>query len=89
MSIGIILVGAYMALSDPTGYGVGGLFAFMMLSMRVAQPLVGLARLIEDYQEVAASHRPGRLGAQPPAGGGRRVRRHAAQASPARSASTT
>jgi len=55
MSTGIIMVGAYMALNDPTGYGVGGLFAFMMLSMRVAQPLVGLAKLIDDYQDVAAS----------------------------------
>ncbi len=55
MSIGIVLIGAYMALSDKTGYAVGGLFAFMMLSMRVAQPLVGLARLIEDYEEVGAS----------------------------------
>ena len=30
------------------GYMVGSLFAFMMLSQRVAQPLVGLARLIEE-----------------------------------------
>jgi len=55
MSVGIVLVGAYMALADNTGYAVGALFAFMMLSMRVAQPLVGLARLIEDYQSVAAA----------------------------------
>jgi subfamily B ATP-binding cassette protein HlyB/CyaB len=55
MSVGIVLVGAYMALADNTGYAVGALFAFMMLSMRVAQPLVGLARLIEDYQGVAAA----------------------------------
>jgi ATP-binding cassette, subfamily B, bacterial HlyB/CyaB len=55
MSIGIVLIGAYMALSDTTGYAVGGLFAFMMLSMRVAQPLVGLAKLIEDYEEVGAA----------------------------------
>jgi ATP-binding cassette, subfamily B, bacterial HlyB/CyaB len=55
MSVGIVLVGAYMALTDNTGYAVGALFAFMMLSMRVAQPLVGLARLIEDYQSVAAA----------------------------------
>ena len=55
MSVGIVLVGAYMALTDSSGYAVGALFAFMMLSMRVAQPLVGLARLIEDYQGVAAA----------------------------------
>jgi ATP-binding cassette subfamily B protein len=55
MSIGVVLIGAYMALSDTTGYAAGALFAFMMLSMRVAQPLVGLAKLFEDYEEVGAS----------------------------------
>ncbi|CCE10607.1 putative secretion ATP-binding protein [Bradyrhizobium sp. STM 3843] len=55
LSTGIVLVGAYMALADNSGYAVGALFAFMMLSMRVAQPLAGLARLIEDYQSVAAA----------------------------------
>ena len=55
MSTGVIMVGAWMALSDKTGYAVGSLFAFMMLSMRVAQPLVGLARLIEDYEEVGSA----------------------------------
>jgi ATP-binding cassette subfamily B protein len=44
-----------MAMSDPKGYMVGGLFAFMMLSSRVAQPLVGLARLVEDFEEVGAA----------------------------------
>jgi ATP-binding cassette subfamily B protein len=44
-----------MAMNDPSGYLVGGLFAFMMLSQRVAQPLVGLARLVEDYEEVGAA----------------------------------
>jgi subfamily B ATP-binding cassette protein HlyB/CyaB len=55
MSVGIVLVGAYMALTDNSGYAVGALFAFMMLSMRVAQPLAGLARLIEDWEGVAAA----------------------------------
>jgi ATP-binding cassette, subfamily B, bacterial HlyB/CyaB len=55
MSFGIVLVGAYLALGDDTSYMVGALFAFMMLSMRVAQPLVGLARLIEDYEEFGAA----------------------------------
>src|SRR5208337_4383428 len=55
MSSGVVLVGAYMALTDASGYAVGALFAFMMLSMRVAQPLVGLARLIEDYESVGAA----------------------------------
>src|SRR5271167_2095809 len=34
---------------------VGGLFAFMMLSGRVAQPLVGMARLVQEYEEVNAA----------------------------------
>ena len=55
MVMGTMLIGAYLALNDPTGYMVGGLFAFMMLSQRVAQPLVGLARLVEDYEEVGAA----------------------------------
>jgi len=55
MTVGIVVVGAYMALVDNSGYQVGALFAFMMLSSRVAQPLVGLARLIEDYEEVGAA----------------------------------
>jgi ATP-binding cassette subfamily B protein len=55
MSFGIILVGAYLAMDDDASYMVGALFAFMMLSMRVAQPLVGLARLIEDYEEFGAA----------------------------------
>ena len=52
---GIILLGAYIALNDQTGVAVGGLVAFMMLGARVTQPLVGLARLIEDFEDVRAS----------------------------------
>jgi ATP-binding cassette, subfamily B, bacterial HlyB/CyaB len=55
MWMGVILVGAYLALSDTSGFMVGSLFAFMMLSQRVSTPLVGLARLIEDWEEVGAS----------------------------------
>ena len=52
MVMGTMMVGAYWALDDPTGFMVGGLFAFMMLSGRVAAPLVGLARLVQEYEEV-------------------------------------
>ncbi len=52
---GVILVGAYIALQDSTGVAVGGLVAFMMLGSRVTQPLVGLARLIEDFEDVRAA----------------------------------
>ncbi len=46
----VILIGAAMLLSDGTG-SVGSLFAFMMLSGRVAAPLVSLSKLIEDVEE--------------------------------------
>ena len=52
---GIILVGAFIALNDATGIAIGGLVAFMMLGSRVTQPLVGAARLIEDFEDVRAS----------------------------------
>ena len=55
MWMGVILVGAYLALTDETGFMIGSLFAFMMLAQRVSTPLVGLARLIEDWEEVAAA----------------------------------
>jgi subfamily B ATP-binding cassette protein HlyB/CyaB len=55
MVLGTMMIGAYMAMNDPSGFMVGGLFAFLLLSQRVAQPLVGLARLVEDYEEVGAA----------------------------------
>src|SRR5262249_3694174 len=54
MQRGVLMVGAYIALIDGNA-SVGSLMAFMMLSGRVASPLVGLARLIEDVEEVRAS----------------------------------
>ncbi len=55
MWVGIILIGAYMTIADETGVGVGSLFAFMMLSQRVSAPLVGLARLMEEWEEVGGA----------------------------------
>jgi ATP-binding cassette subfamily B protein len=55
MTLGTMMIGAYMALNDASGYLVGSLFAFMMLSQRVGQPLVGLARLVQEYEEVNAA----------------------------------
>jgi ATP-binding cassette, subfamily B, bacterial HlyB/CyaB len=52
MQRGILLVGAYMALSDTATVAVGSLVAFMMLSARVAQPLASLAKLMENIGEV-------------------------------------
>jgi HlyB family type I secretion system ABC transporter len=46
----VILIGAAMILDNGSG-SVGTLFAFMMLSGRVAAPLVSLSKLIEDLEE--------------------------------------
>jgi len=52
---GIILIGAYLALTSTDGMAAGGLLAFMMLGGRVASPLVNLAKLMEDLNEVTTS----------------------------------
>jgi HlyB family type I secretion system ABC transporter len=46
----IVIIGAAMFLIDGSG-SIGTLFAFMMLSGRVAGPLVSLSKLIEDAEE--------------------------------------
>ena len=51
MNRGVLLVGAYIALEGGTGVSIGALLAFMMLSGRVAQPLVSTAKLVEDLEE--------------------------------------
>lgn len=51
MTRGVLMVGAYMALQGDLTTSVGALFAFMMLSGRVSQPLVSMARLVEDLEE--------------------------------------
>ena len=55
MWVGVILIGVYLVMSNSEGYLVGGLFAFSMLSQRVAQPLVSLARLMESFEEISAA----------------------------------
>jgi ATP-binding cassette, subfamily B, bacterial HlyB/CyaB len=55
MVLGTLLIGAYIAINSPSGYMVGALFAFMMLAGRVAQPLVGLAKLVQDFEQVGAA----------------------------------
>jgi ABC-type bacteriocin/lantibiotic exporter with double-glycine peptidase domain len=49
---GVIVLGAYLALVNNDTTQIGGLIAFMMLSNRVAAPLTGMARLLEDFEEV-------------------------------------
>ncbi|MBS0640128.1 MAG: peptidase domain-containing ABC transporter [Proteobacteria bacterium] len=55
MWIGILLVNAYLALTEGQAYQVGSMMAFMMLSQRVSAPLVGLARLVEDWEEIGSA----------------------------------
>ena len=52
---GVVLIGAYIAITSPGSIQVGSLIAFMLLSGRVSQPLTALARLLEDMEEVRAS----------------------------------
>ncbi len=51
---GVLLLGAYLALTGG-GVSVGALLAFMMLSGRVGQPLVSMAKLLEDLEDVRAA----------------------------------
>ncbi|GEB04380.1 ABC export transporter fused inner membrane and ATPases [Gluconobacter roseus NBRC 3990] len=52
---GIILVGAYLILTNSSAMQAGALMGFMMLGGRVASPLVGLAKLMEAFNEVSVS----------------------------------
>ncbi|HEY6982416.1 peptidase domain-containing ABC transporter [Reyranella sp.] len=57
---GVLLVGAYIVLVEPagsTGITAGALIAFMLLGTRVASPLIGLAKLMQDLEEVRMSVR--------------------------------
>ena len=53
MRYGVMLVGVYIAINDNPG--AGGLMAFMMLSGRLSQPIAGLARMMEEMQDVRNS----------------------------------
>ena len=55
MSRGVLLIGVAIALGSPDAIDTGSLIAFMMLSGRVASPLGGIARIMEDFQEVRVS----------------------------------
>ena len=52
---GVLLVAAYLVLDGVSGVQVGALVAFVMLSGRLAAPLIGFARLLEDVEEVRTS----------------------------------
>jgi subfamily B ATP-binding cassette protein HlyB/CyaB len=49
---GCMAVGAYMVLANPGSINPGALVAFAMLSLRLAQPLVQIARLQQELGEV-------------------------------------
>jgi len=55
---GVLLMGAYLVLTAPNGImgiSAGGLIAFMLLGGRVASPLIGLAKLMQDLEDVRSS----------------------------------
>ncbi|WP_262300347.1 peptidase domain-containing ABC transporter [Microvirga sesbaniae] len=55
---GVLLIGAYLVLTMPaglSGISAGSLIAFMLLGTRVAAPLIGLAKLIQDLEDVRSS----------------------------------
>jgi ABC-type bacteriocin/lantibiotic exporter with double-glycine peptidase domain len=74
MGRGVFLIGAYLALVRPESIPVGGLMAIMMLSGRVSGPLVTLARVLTDLEDIKASiYQAGEVLNAPPetaAGGG-------------------
>jgi len=49
--MGVLALGAYIALTSNDPLSLGALIGFMMLGGRVAAPLVSLARLLQDVQE--------------------------------------
>lgn len=52
---GVMLFGAYLIISQGAIISVGGLIAFMMIAYRVASPLISLAGLMEDLEDVRAA----------------------------------
>src|SRR6185437_16192733 len=52
MTSGVFALAVYLAISTKEQVYVGALFAFMMLSQRVAQPLVQLSQRITQFDEV-------------------------------------
>ena len=53
MRYGVLLVGVYIATTDVVA--AGPLIVFMLLSARVAQPIAGLARMIDEMQDIRNS----------------------------------
>ena len=54
MTRGVLLIGAYMSING-ADVTAGHIIAFMMISNRVSSPLVSLARLLQDIEELRAA----------------------------------
>jgi ATP-binding cassette, subfamily B, bacterial HlyB/CyaB len=52
---GVMLLGAYLAVTSKNNAEIGSLMAFTMISMRVAAPLISFAKLIQDFEDVRAT----------------------------------
>ena len=57
MTSGVIAIAAYMAVTQDNPLMVGTLIAFGMLSQRVAQPLIQLAYLVQQFDEASRAVR--------------------------------
>ncbi len=53
--VGVLALGAYLAIASNNPVEIGSLFGFMMLGGRVAGPLVSLASIMEDLQRARVS----------------------------------
>ena len=51
MISGTFAIGAYMAMTQSDGFEIGTLFAFNLLTQRVASPLLQMAQLVQQYDE--------------------------------------
>ena len=52
---GVMLLGAYIAVTSGNSADIGSLMAFTMISMRVAGPLISFAKLMQDFEDVRAT----------------------------------
>ena len=52
---GVMLLGAYLAVTSKNDAEIGSLMAFTMISMRVASPLISFAKLMQDFEDVRAT----------------------------------
>lgn len=67
MTIGVIALAAYAAVTSNDPVMIGALIAFGLLSQRVAQPLIQLAHLVQQFDEVSRAIRTiGAVVNQPP-----------------------